>query len=297
MRPRQAPAKSTVSFATQTTPGDVDQSYVEQSLDHLRGLVTTDALNSPIVFKQNSQQVGPLENQLEREKGDVKKNEEHPIGAWTASPPEITPHLFFPNNAPNHDLESRESVQKDAFLSELAEIDEGLSKLKAGKITVNESLIAKNPINVHVTSEEVKEAARVSQVLEGVNHANSCVATTKTQNISPPRQQGSWKRLNKADLPNKPVENSSTVESVLSTKRVYEELSNPNGLPSKKHAVSFEINSSKQENKSGIGVDIHDHTGAIIASLAQTIAPALQPIEIEAIAARALEFGEEIGIT
>ena len=43
---------------------------------------------------------------------------------------------------------------------------------------------------------------------------------------------------------------------------------------------------------------IRDHTGAVMASLAQTVAPAMQPIEIEAVAAaRALEFGEEIGIT
>ena len=186
-----------------------------------------------------------MENQLEREKGDVKKNEAPPVGVRTASPPEITPHLFSPNNALDHVLESRESMQKDAFLSKLAEIDEGLSKLKVGPITINESLIAKIPINVHVTSEEVKEKAKVSQVLEGVNHANSCVATTETQNIPPPQQQGSWKRFNKADLPNKSVRNSSNVESMLSTKRVYEELSNPNGLPSKKHAVSVEINSSK----------------------------------------------------
>ena len=67
-------------------------------------------------------------------------------------------------------------------------------------------------------------------------------------------------------------------------------------------ARSFKINFDsvifKQENKSGIEVVIRDHTGDIMASLAQTIAPALQPIEIEVIvAARALEFGEEIGIT
>ena len=67
-------------------------------------------------------------------------------------------------------------------------------------------------------------------------------------------------------------------------------------------ARSFKINFDgvifKQENKSRIGVVIRDHTGAVMASLAQTIAPALQPTEIEAIAtARALEFGEEIGIT
>ena len=48
----------------------------------------------------------------------------------------------------------------------------------------------------------------------------------------------------------------------------------------------------RQENKIGIGVVIRDNLGAIIASLAQLIAPAFQPIEIEAIAvARALEFG------
>ena len=40
------------------------------------------------------------------------------------------------------------------------------------------------------------------------------------------------------------------------------------------------------------------HTGAILASLAQSISPALQLAEIEAIAvARALEFGHELGLT
>ncbi|KAL0004937.1 hypothetical protein SO802_012498 [Lithocarpus litseifolius] len=46
------------------------------------------------------------------------------------------------------------------------------------------------------------------------------------------------------------------------------------------------------------GVVIRDHTGSIIASLAQLISPALQPAEIEVIAAaRAPEFGNEIGIS
>ena len=177
--------------------------------------------------------------------GDVTKNKESPVGERSASPPEINLHLFPPNNASDQGLKSRESVQKDTFLSELAEIDEGLSKLKAGPIIVTNSLIAKIPINVHVTSEEVKEAARVSQVLEEVNYANSHAATSETQTIQAPRQQGSWKRLNKANLPSKPVRNSSTIESVLSTKRVFEELSNPNGLPSKKRVISIEINFSK----------------------------------------------------
>ena len=177
--------------------------------------------------------------------GDVTKNKEPPVGERFASPPEINPHLFPPNNAPDQVLKSKESVQKDSFFFELVEIDEGLSKLKAGPITVNDSLIAKIPINEHVTSEEVKEAVRVSQVLEEVNYANSCAATSETQTIPAPRQQGSGKRLNKADLPSKPIGNSSTIESVLSTKRVFEELSHPNGSPSKKRAVSVEINSSK----------------------------------------------------
>ena len=47
-----------------------------------------------------------------------------------------------------------------------------------------------------------------------------------------------------------------------------------------------------------MGVVIQDNSGAVIASLAQLIAPAFQPIEIEVIAAaRALDFGQEIGIT
>ena len=110
--------------------------------------------------------------------GDVTKNKEPPVAEWSASPPEINPHLFLPNNAPDQGLKSRESVQKDTFLSKLAKIDEGLSKLKARPIIVTDSLIAKIPINVHVTSEEVKEAARVSQVLEEVNYANSRATTS-----------------------------------------------------------------------------------------------------------------------
>ncbi|XP_030970096.1 uncharacterized protein LOC115990400 [Quercus lobata] len=190
-------------------------------------------------------QDGPLENKLEREVGAVEKNDEPPVGERIASPPGINPHLRPSNNDPDQAMKSRESTQKETFLSEIAEIDEGLSKLKAGPITVTDSLNAEAPINVHVPSEEVKEAARVSQVLESVYHANPRAATTEVQNIPSPRQQGSWKRLNRADGPSKLIGKSNTIESVLSSKRVYEELSNPNGLPSKKRAVSIEIISSK----------------------------------------------------
>ena len=234
-QPRQALAKSTVSSAAHTIPANVDQCSMEQSIDHLSGSVTTDALNSPTVFEQSNLQVGPLENKLDRVVGDVKKVDEPPVGERTTSPPGINPRLLPSNNDPDQVMKSRESVQKETFLSELAKIDEGLSKLKAGPIT----------INVHVTSEEVKEAARVSQVLEGVNHAYPRAANTEAQNIPSPRQQRSWKRLNKADGPSKSAGKSSTIESMLSTKRECEDLSNPNGLPSKKRAVSVEIISSE----------------------------------------------------
>ena len=167
-----------MSSAAQTTPADVDQCCVEQSEEFLRRSITADESNSPTVFGQSNKQVGLLENQFEREMGDVTKNKEPPVAERSASPPEINPHLFPPNNAPDQGLKSRESVQKDTFLSKLAEIDEGLSKLKARPIIVTDSLIAKIPINVHVTSEEVKEAARVSQVLEEVNYANSRATTS-----------------------------------------------------------------------------------------------------------------------
>ena len=62
--------------------------------------------------------------------------------------------------------------------------------------------------------------------------------------------------------------------------------------------INFDGAILKQENKSGIGVVIQNHTSVVIASLAQLTTLALQPIEIEAIAvAWALEFGQEIDIT
>ena len=54
--------------------------------------------------------------------------------------------------------------------------------------------------------------------------------------------------------------------------------------------------SSGLKHKSGIGVVVRKHIGAILASLAQSFSPALTLVEIEAIAtARALEFGLETG--
>ena len=62
--------------------------------------------------------------------------------------------------------------------------------------------------------------------------------------------------------------------------------------------INFDGAIFRFENRSGIGVVVRTHTGAILASLAQSIPQAFQPAEIKAIAvARALEFGHEIGPT
>ena len=62
--------------------------------------------------------------------------------------------------------------------------------------------------------------------------------------------------------------------------------------------INFDGAIFRFENRSGIGVVVRTHTGAILASLAQSIPQAFQLAEIKAIAvARALEFGHEIGPT
>ena len=62
--------------------------------------------------------------------------------------------------------------------------------------------------------------------------------------------------------------------------------------------INFDGAIFKDENSSGIGVVVRDHTSAILVSLSQSLSPALQPAKIEAIiAARALEFGQELDPT
>ena len=61
--------------------------------------------------------------------------------------------------------------------------------------------------------------------------------------------------------------------------------------------INFDGAIFKTENRSGIGVVVRDHTGAVLASMAQCFSPALTPVEIEAVAAaRAVEFGLETGL-
>ena len=103
-----------------------------------------------------------------------------PVETRPASPPAINLQLNSLKKATNPIIDPKDPLHNEAFLSELAEIDEGLSKLKVGPHTINDSLIAKIPINEHVISEDANEAARVSQVQGVVNHASTFVATTET---------------------------------------------------------------------------------------------------------------------
>ena len=173
-------------------------------------------------------------NQIEKVDCDLKNLELPTEETQLANPPEINMNLNHLNKAANPIIDPKDPLHNDSFLSKLTEIDEGLSKLKAGPNTINDSLNAEISINEHVINEDANETVRVSQVQGTITHASTRAAITETQRTQSPRQQGSWKHLNKADSPSKTDRISSTVESVLLTKRVYEELSHPNGLPRKK---------------------------------------------------------------
>nr|XP_023911685.1 proline-rich protein 12-like [Quercus suber] len=143
------------------------------------------------------------------------------------------------------------NVHQDPFLSTLAEIGEGFSKLNARSAANNE--VTRKQHLSHAINKEL-EAARVSN--EEVEAARVCHAqgyeiqatiqlhVTGKQGKKSMQQQGTWKRVpNQAVLKNTNRTTSKEV-SVLQTKRSHEQLSHPNGLPSKKRMVSFEINSS-----------------------------------------------------
>ena len=94
-----------------------------------------------------------------------------------------------------------------------------------------------------VSNEEV-EAARVCHAQGSDSQATAQLHVIGKQEKKSTQQQGTWKRLpNQTVLKNTHNITSKGV-SVLQTKRTHEQLSNHNGLPSKKRMVSFEINPS-----------------------------------------------------
>ena len=91
--------------------------------------------------------------------------------------------------------------------------------------------------------EEV-EAARVCHAQGSDSQATAQLHVIGKQEKKSMQQQGTWKRLPNQDVLKNTHYTTSKGVSVLQTKRTHEQLSNPNGLPSKKRMISFEINSS-----------------------------------------------------
>ena len=226
---------------------DVEQNQVEHSMDQLLGSVSAGPNYSPTIFAQQYDHVAPLVEQIEKVDRDLR-NFELPLNeARYDTPPAIIPNLDPPHKVSNPFTTPKEPLHNDSFLSTLAKIDEDLSKLKAVSTTFNDPLnagILMKEHSGHAINEDAKETARVCQGQGSETHATLRVATPGKQKTQIPQQQGTWKRLNNAGLPSSTDRIESIVDSVLSTKRAYEELSHPNGLPSKKRAVSIEINST-----------------------------------------------------
>ena len=135
------------------------------------------------------------------------------------------------------------SVQQDCFLSKLAEIDEGLSKLSVVSAPNYEG--SGKTHSSHVINEGVKVTARVCPGQGSENHApNSEEATRQKEEKKQVQNQGTWKRKTNPAATQINKCNASKEELVLPTKRSHEQLSSLNGLPSKKRMVSVEINPS-----------------------------------------------------
>lgn len=70
-------------------------------------------------------------------------------------------------------------MHQDSFLSKLAEIDEGLSKLNA--VSTPNSEVTRKEHSIHVINEEVKETARLCQGQGSENHATLRAEATGKQ--------------------------------------------------------------------------------------------------------------------
>ncbi|KAL0006126.1 hypothetical protein SO802_013687 [Lithocarpus litseifolius] len=206
---------------------------MEQSI----GSVTAAQNNSPTVLAQNSDEVELLANKLENVACELREKELTHEEIRSANPTEINSVLNSPKKAAKLIIDPKETLHFSTFHSKVAEIEVVLPNLKAGPCIINKSLIDDFSIKEHVNTEGVKKAARFYQDQEAITHASTYAAKVETQETLPPRQQGSWKRVNRTDASNEKDRITSTAETTLSTKRVYEELSHPNGLPSKKRAV------------------------------------------------------------
>ena len=229
--------------------------HVENSMNQVSGSVTFDTNNSSSIFVQQQKQNDPLVHQIE-ELDYALKNFDLPINEERlGNPSAVIMELNSPQKSSNPMLSPSETLPTNSFLSKTAEVREGISILRAGSNKINEPLNTNFSLNVqsdhaikgqskHVINGDTKETARVCQGQGPDTLATPCADTSEKQNTQCPPQQGTWKPLNNTRVSKSNDRTISIVESGLSTKRVHKGHSYLNGLPSKKRAVSIEINST-----------------------------------------------------
>ena len=218
----------------------MEKIQTKNSMSQLRGTVTKEHTNCSHVVEQQAE---PLRTKEIKLANNASLNEAHNEFPSLGSPDSM--HINESSYSP------LDSVHQDPCLPTLAEIDEGFSKLNARSTPINE--VRRKQNLCHATNEELKaarvsneevEAARVYHAQGSVSQTTAQLHVNGKQEKKFMQQQGTWKRLpNQAILKNTHNTTSKGV-SVLQTRRTHEQLSNPNGLPSKRRMVSFEINSS-----------------------------------------------------
>ena len=233
---RKAQAHTTTVQPPQKGSSDEEKIQPKPSMSHSMGSVTNEQVNCSLEFEQQCIHAEPLENGIYDLRHNLSINK-----AQNDCPPLVNSSLLHTQKKTNPINTPNDSVHQDSFLSKLAEIDEGLSKLNArsapnSEVTRNENLI-------HAINVEVK-AARVCYAQGSETHATLQSESTGKQEKKHTQQQGTWRRVTNQVVPQSTSSTTSKEESVLQTKRTHDQLSHPNGLPSKKHMVSFEINPS-----------------------------------------------------
>ena len=188
-------------------------------------------------FQQPHDSVKPLEIEVTAKGINRELNE-----ALNDIPSFFNPDLIPPQKETSPNNISINSGLQESFLSKLAEIDEGLSKLSVVSAPNYEG--PRKSHSSHVTNEEVQETAKVCQGQGSENHAPHSEADTGQQGKNHVQQPRTWKRIYNLDVTRSTNSTASKEELVLPTKRNHEQLSHPNGLRSKKHKVSIEINHS-----------------------------------------------------
>ncbi|KAL0016482.1 hypothetical protein SO802_003551 [Lithocarpus litseifolius] len=210
---------------------DMERVQPEPSMSHSMGSVTKGQLNCSPEFEQQQTHTEPLEN------GTYDLQNNSPINeALNDFPPLFKPSLLHTQKETDPIITPIESVHQDSFLSELAEIDEGLSQLNA-KSALN-SEVTREENSSHVLNTEVR-AARVCHAQGSEIHTTLQSESTGKQEKKQTQQQRAWKRVT-----NQAVQRSTNNST---SKEVFEQ--NINGRESGPDQL-------KSLTKSSVGLDM-----------------------------------------